>query len=75
LLLDDFKDLIEDRVSKDENTIIELGNDAGAIKKAYQFGMDDLDKLKEINPVLAKFMQGLLTDALTYRHIIKEIGD
>lgn len=75
LLLDDFKDLIEDRANKDDNTIIELGNDAGAIKKAYQFGMNDLDRLKEINPVLAKFMQGLLSDALTYRHIIKEIGD
>ncbi len=74
LLLDDFKDLIEDRVSKDENTIVELGNDADAIKAAYQLGNNDIKVLNEVNPMLGKFMQSLLDDALNYKHIIKEMS-
>ncbi len=73
LLLDDFKDLEEDRVSGDENTIIELGNNATAIEAAYNMGMSDLDLLATINPLLASFMRRFLKDALMYPHIKTEL--
>ncbi len=73
LLLDDFKDLEEDRITGDENTIIELGNNATAIEKAYHMGMADLDLLATINPLLANFMRRFLKDALMYVHIKKEL--
>jgi hypothetical protein len=67
--LDDFKDLMEDRVSNDENTIIELGNDKEAILKAYELGLQDLNLLRSINPELSAFMKKLLDDALDFQHI------
>jgi len=73
LLLDDFKDLEEDRITGDENTIIELGNNAAAIEVAYNMGMADLDLLATINPLLANFMRRFLKDALSYVHIKKEL--
>lgn len=73
LLLDDFKDLEEDRITGDENTIIELGNNAAAIETAYNMGMADLDLLATINPLLANFMRRFLKDALMYVHIKKEL--
>lgn len=69
LLLDDFKDLMEDRVSNDENTIIELGNDKAAILKAYELGLQDLNLLQSINPELGAIMKKLLEDALNFQHI------
>lgn len=69
LLLDDFKDLLEDRVSNDENTIIELGDDKAAIQKAYEMGLQDLDLLKSINPAMSAFMKKLLDDAMNFQHI------
>lgn len=74
LLLDDFKDLQEDRRTNDENTIIELGNNKRAIEAAFELGMQDLEKLKSINPQLAKYMQYDLNDALLYDHIQAEIN-
>jgi hypothetical protein len=74
LLLDDFKDLTEDRRTKDENTIIELGNNKQAIEAAFELGRQDLEKLKTINPQLAKYMQYDLEDALLYEHIQAEIN-
>lgn len=73
LLLDDFKDLEEDRITGDENTIIELGNNAAAIETAYNMGMADLDLLASVNPLLANFMRRFLKDALMYVHIKKEL--
>lgn len=73
LLLDDFKDLEEDRITGDENTIIELGNNAAAIEAAYNMGMSDLDLLVTINPMLANFMRKFLKEALMYGHIRKEL--
>lgn len=69
LLLDDFKDLLEDRSSGEENTIIELGDNASAIEAAYNMGVADLDLLATINPQLAAFMRRLLNDALRYEYI------
>ncbi len=74
LLLDDFKDLEEDRRDGDENTIIELGNNKEAILKAYEMGVNDLASLGEINPKLSKFMQPFLKEALEYDHIAKELA-
>lgn len=71
LLLDDFKDLEEDRITGDENTIIELGDNAAAIESAYLMGISDLDLLATINPLLANFMRRFLKDALMYPHIRK----
>lgn len=73
LLLDDFKDLEEDRITGDENTIIELGNNSIAIEKAYNLGISDLDLLATINPLLANNMRRFLKDALMYPHIKKEL--
>ncbi|RXK62812.1 hypothetical protein ESA94_07390 [Lacibacter luteus] len=73
LLLDDFKDLPEDRLSGDENTIIELGNDAAAIEAAYNMGMSDLELLATINPQLATFMRRFLNEALRYSYIKTEL--
>ncbi|MFN9114658.1 MAG: hypothetical protein ACK5XN_31740 [Bacteroidota bacterium] len=69
LLLDDFSDLEEDRLSGEENTIIEFGDDKEAVEKAYQLGKSDLDKLAELNPSLAAFIEGLLKDSLNYEPI------
>ena len=46
LLIDDFKDLEEDRRLNEDNTIIELGNNKQAIMDAYQLGLNDLEKLQ-----------------------------
>ncbi|MBP6686249.1 MAG: hypothetical protein KA160_00220, partial [Lacibacter sp.] len=50
LLLDDFKDLEEDRNNANENMIIELGDNKQAVEKAYEFGLQDLVKLSKVNP-------------------------
>lgn len=73
LLLDDFKDLEEDRIKGDENTIIELGNNAAAIELAYNMGMADLNLLSTVNPLLANYMRRFLTQALGYAHIKQEL--
>ncbi len=73
LLLDDFKDLQEDRASGDENTIIELGDNATAIESAYNMGIADLELLATINPQLAGFMQRFLAGALNYEYIRAEL--
>ncbi len=73
LLLDDFKDLEEDRLSGDENTIIELGNNAAAIETAYHLGMADLDLLETVNPKLATYMRKFLQQALMYPTIKQEL--
>ena len=73
LLLDDFKDLVEDRQNKDENTIIELGNNAEGIRAAYELGIKDLDKLTTINPNLSKYMLNYLKESLLYDHIKNEL--
>jgi hypothetical protein len=74
LLLDDFKDLQEDRFHKDENTIIDLGNDGAAIQKAFEMGIRDCDVLATVNPQLSKHMKRLLNDSLLYDHIVKELN-
>ena len=73
LLLDDFKDLVEDRSSGEENTIIELGDNAAAIEAAYNMGIADLELLATINPQLAGFMRRFLNDALRYDYIRAEL--
>ena len=74
LLLDDFKDLEEDRQTNDENTIIELGNNADAIRKAYELGMNDIQVLAQLNEKLAKRMKEFLDDALAAKHIQSELN-
>ena len=73
LLMDDFKDLPSDRQKKEENTIIELGNDRNAINSAYELGVGDLKKLEIVNPKLAKYMSVLLKESLLYDHIQAEL--
>ncbi len=73
LLLDDFKDLVEDRQNKDENTIIELGNNAEGMRAAYELGIKDLEKLSTINPKLAKYMLNYFKESLLYDHIKNEL--
>jgi hypothetical protein len=73
LLFDDFKDLNDDRATGQENTIIELGNDAAAIQKAHALGTADLNKLHELNPMLARHMQALLDNCLNFVHIRAEL--
>jgi hypothetical protein len=69
LLLDDFRDLAEDRISGEENTIIEMGDDKAAVEQAYALGKSDLAKLAEVNPLLADFIEGLLNDSLRYEPV------
>lgn len=75
LLLDDFKDLEEDRIKNEENTIIELGNNSKAIEAAYEMGLADISIIETINPLLAKFMQTMLKESLLYDHIQKELNE
>jgi hypothetical protein len=74
LLLDDFKDLVQDRVEKEENAIIQLGNDKNAILSAYEFGMKDISVLSSVNVKLANYMKEMLKGALSFPHILKELG-
>ena len=69
LLLDDFKDLEEDRRNGEENMIIELGDNAEAVKQAYDFGMEDLKRLSVINPKLAKYIESFFLKSLSEEHI------
>lgn len=69
LLLDDFKDLVEDRINLEENTIIELGDNGKAVAEAYDLGMADVEILSKVNPQLAKYMAQFLKEALRYEHI------
>lgn len=73
LLLDDFKDLEEDRRDNDENVIIELGNNKEAILRAYEIGENDLVTLGEMNPKLSKFIKTFLKQTLAYDYIAKEL--
>ena len=74
LLLDDFKDLEDDRRDNDENVIIELGNNKEAILKAYEIGENDLVTLGEMNPKLSKFIKTFLKQTLEYDYIAKELA-
>jgi hypothetical protein len=75
LLLDDFKDLETDRLKNEqENTIIELGNNAEAIKAAYEIGISDADRLAMLNPKLSKFIHSLLKESLKNNYIQKQIN-
>ncbi|MBP6686820.1 MAG: hypothetical protein KA160_03090, partial [Lacibacter sp.] len=69
LLLDDFKDLEEDRNNANENMIIELGDNKQAVEKAYEFGLQDLVKLSKVNPKLAKYIESFFQKALNQDHI------
>lgn len=71
LLLDDFKDLEEDRQKQDENMILELGDDANAVMQAYDFGMRDLTKLATVNPKLAGYIEDIFKKSLAMEHISK----
>ena len=73
LLLDDFKDLEEDRKLNEENTIIEMGNDKQAILDAYQFGIEDLKLLAEVNPKLSAFLKTFLDDSLNNQYIREQL--
>lgn len=73
LLLDDFKDLEEDRRLNEENTIIEMGNDKQAILDAYQLGINDLNLLAEVNPKLSAFIKTFLADALNTQYIREQL--
>jgi len=75
LLLDDFRDIQEDRLQGDENTIIELGDDKDAVRKAYEMGKKDLNKLAEINKPLSEFIEELLDDSMQYAPIQKMLDD
>ena len=69
LLLDDFKDLEEDRQKQEENMILELGDDANAVRQAYDFGMQDLAMLSKVNPKLANYIEDFFKKSLTMEHI------
>lgn len=69
LLLDDFKDLVEDRTNCEENTIIELGDNGKAVADAYELAMTDIEILSKINPQLGKYMAQFFKEALWYEHI------
>jgi hypothetical protein len=73
LLLDDFKDLEDDRRTNDENTIIELGNNGAAIKTAYELGVRDSELLAHLNSKLATQMKRFLEEGLQYEHIQREL--
>ncbi len=74
LLLDDFKDLAEDRRTNEENTIIELGNNKEGVWAAHQLGMTDITLLEEKNKKLAKHMEELLKEALLYPQIVEVLN-
>jgi hypothetical protein len=69
LLLDDFKDLEDDRKNGDENMIIELGDNGEAVRKAYDFGMQDLKILSNVNPKLANYIEEFFQKSLLQAHI------
>jgi hypothetical protein len=69
LLLDDFKDIEEDKNEGEENTILEWGGDKHAVEKAYALGKSDLKLLATVNAPLADFIGGLLDDSLSYAPI------
>jgi hypothetical protein len=73
LLIDDFQDLLLDRVNGEENAIIELGDYATGIQSAYNLGVKDLKLLAEINPKFSAFMASTLKNVLTMRHIESEL--
>lgn len=74
LLLDDFKDLEEDRKNNDENMILELGDNATAVMQAYEFGMQDLARLAKVNPKLANYIEDFFKKSLTLEHIHKMLA-
>jgi hypothetical protein len=69
LLLDDFKDFQEDLNSGEENTIIELGANRGAVEQAYALGRKDLALLSTVNSKLATYMDEFLKETEAYSHI------
>jgi hypothetical protein len=74
LLLDDFKDLEEDRQAQDENTIIELGDNREGVQRAHQLGLSDTELLKSKNEKLARFLSDLLQEALSYPQIVEALS-
>jgi hypothetical protein len=71
LLLDDFRDIEDDRIHGEENTILEMGDDKAAVEQAYLLGKNDLNLLATENPLLSVFIQELLDDSLHYGPIQK----
>ncbi len=69
LLLDDFKDLEDDRRDQEENMILELGDDANAVMQAYDFGMQDLSTLAKVNPKLSTYIEAFFKKSLAMDHI------
>jgi hypothetical protein len=73
-LLDDFMDLEEDRKTMDENIIIELGNNAEGIRRAYELGLKDIALLGTRNSKLSTHMKQLFNDSLEFPYIKKELN-
>ena len=69
LLLDDFKDIEDDRRTKDENTILELGDNRKGVLAAHQLGLQDTALLASKNRKLARHFEALLDEALLYPQI------
>lgn len=76
LIMDDFVDLEDDRLTGEkENIIIELGNNPEAIYKAFELGMDDLHRLATINEKLAKHIMLRLQQCMNKKYIRAQLGD
>lgn len=76
LIMDDFVDLEDDRLSGEkENVIIELGNNREAIYKAFELGMDDLHRLATINAKLEKHIMLRLEQCMNKKYIRAQLCD
>ena len=76
LIMDDFVDLEEDRLTGEkENIIIELGNNREAIYRAFEMGMKDLDRLATVNEKLAKHIQLRLEYCMNKKYIRSQLHD
>ena len=76
LIMDDFMDLEEDRLTGEkENIIIELGNNPEAIYKAFEMGMDDLHRLATVNEKLAEHIMLRLQQCMNKKYIRAQLPD
>ena len=64
LMLDDFVDLEDDRMKGEENALIELGDNSIALEKCHRLMEENINGLKETNPLIAAFFSKIFEKTL-----------
>jgi hypothetical protein len=74
LMLDDFVDLEDDRAKGEENALIDLGDNRRSLEKCQAMLEENIEGLKETNPLIAAFFTKIYNSALQDRPVQALLG-